>query len=780
MLKTKQSKTSTLCYIPKAFSPERVFFLRQMSWFLHGFTQFCISLNYLRKYLCFLGLGLALMLPLTAQQDIAAARAMGEGSTVTIRGIVTSGDELGTIRFLQDHTAGIALYSSEVSHLLRGDSVSVTGVLKDYSSLLEMDPVQSVTVISQGRPLPQALVLSPGELEENHEGMLVRVENAELGATGVFARAAYGFIANGESGQLYINDPYSPLIGTPIPSEPISIRGPLGSYQGTYQILPRDEDDLQSESSIKLVNAPQISQLSTQGFTLEWTTDVAGSTEARIGKSPDLELAPLKLAGTSTSHSLEIDGLNPAELFYIQAFTVNEEDTAWTALQTVITVSESSGSFRVLFNRGVDPSVSLGILDPEYLPDGLDDELISYLDQAEESIDIAIYNLNNSGISDISAALNRAFARGVVVRAVYDADVNASGIKSLNDGIGKIASPPSDYPVSGIMHNKFVIIDAHSSDPLLPIVWTGSTNLTQNQINIDPNNVVVIQDQSLAKAYELEFSEMFGSSGPLPDPANSRFGPDKTDNTPHEFVIGGHRVECYFSPSDGTHQQILNAIASSDYSIQVASMLITKQDIGSALVQKNEASREVQVLINDYDQYGEPVLDALKASLKQDVRLKGEAGIMHHKYMMVDQSHADSDPLALTGSHNWSASAQLRNDENTLIIHHQGVANAYYQEFVRRFAAGEILVSSRSHEPYNLESLVSIYPNPASEWIRIESREGAEIVSLSVIDPAGREVLSYQGPLPEQVQVNQLPEGLYLLKLRLSGGEDIHSKLIIR
>jgi phosphatidylserine/phosphatidylglycerophosphate/cardiolipin synthase-like enzyme len=737
-------------------------------------------LNYLSKYLFLSGLGLALMLPVQAQQDIASARAMGAGSTVTVRGIVTSGEELGTIRFIQDHTAGIALYSSEVSHLIRGDSVSVTGVLKDYNSLLEVDPVQSVTVHSQGHVLPQPQILTPGQLEEKYEGMLVRVEEAVLGATGVFERDLYGFVANGETGQLYINDPYSPLIGTPVPSGPVSITGPLGSYQDAYQILPRDEADLQSESSIKLVEAPRVSQLSTQGFTLEWATDVAGSTEARVGLSADLELTPIKLAGTASNHSLEIDGLNPAELFYIRAFSVHEQDTAWAALQTVITVSESSGSFRVLFNRGVDPSVSLGILDAEYLPDGLDDELISYIDQAEESIDIAIYNLNNSDISDISAALNRAFARGVVVRAVYDGDVNASGIQTLHSGIGKIASPLSDYPVYGIMHNKFVIIDAHSSDPLLPIVWTGSTNLSRNQINIDPNNVVVVQDQSLAKAYELEFNEMFGSSGPLPDPAKARFGPDKTDNTPHEFVIGGSRVECYFSPTDGTHQKILNAIASSDFSIQVATMLITKQDIGQALVRENEAGREVQVLINDYDQYGEPVLNALKVSLRQDVRLNGESGIMHHKYMMVDQSHADSDPLVLTGSHNWSASAQLRNDENTLIIHHQGVANAYYQEFVRRFSAGEILVSSKDRQQPGSETPVSIYPNPASDWIRIESKPGVEIESLSFFDPAGREVKAYLRPVPEEIEVQQLPEGLYIIKLGLTGGQKSHSLLIIQ
>ena len=57
------------------------------------------------------------------------------------------------------------------------------------------------------------------------------------------------------------------------------------------------------------------------------------------------------------------------------------------------------------------------------------------------------------------------------------------------------------------MHNKFVVFDANSSDPDKPIVWTGATNFTDGQINTDPNNVIIVQDQSLAKTFQLEFKE---------------------------------------------------------------------------------------------------------------------------------------------------------------------------------------------------------------------------------------------------------------------------------
>jgi phosphatidylserine/phosphatidylglycerophosphate/cardiolipin synthase-like enzyme len=718
---------------------------------------------------------------LNAQQDIASARAMGTGATVTISGIVTNGDELGMIRYMQDPTAGIAVYSAEMSGVQRGDSVTLTGTLKDYLTLLEVDPVNAVTVHSTGHTPPEPIVLTPSQFSETYEGMLVRVDQATINASGTFQREAYSFTAAGEVGQLYINDPYSPLIDSPIPSGPLSLGGPLGSYQGTYQVLPRDLEDLVSYSSIQITESPVLSALLKTGFTVEWTTNVEGSTEALVGKTPGLELPPLKLTGTGTSHLVEIDGLNPAEFYYIRPFSVYEEDTAWAALKVVITVSDSDGSIRALFNSPIDQSVSLGLMEAEYLPDELDDELVAYIEAADESIDLALYNLNNSGLADITAALNNAHQRGVTVRAVYDGDVNALGIQELDNGIGKMASPPADFPHYGIMHNKFVVIDAESEDPSKPVVWTGSTNFTYNQIHTDPNNAIVIQDQSLARAFRLEFEEMFGSQGEQPNPTEALFGPDKTDNTPHEFIIGGKRVECFFSPSDGTNHQILKAIGSADQSIHVATMLITRQDLGSALAFESDQGRDVEVLINDYDTHGEAVVDILKASLGEDMRLHGEAGILHHKFMIVDQAHAAEDPLVLTGSHNWSESAQVRNDENTLIVHDQGLANAYYQAFVPRFRNGEILVSDeRSKLVLETDSRVKLYPNPASEWIWIYAAEGVEIAAIAFTDPSGRILEHHLSTIPSALDISHIQEGLYLIHIILQDGDSILRKIVIQ
>ncbi len=650
----------------------------------------------MKKFILVSFLAFAGMLNMAAQADIAEARALGVGEEVTVTGIVTNGDELGLIRYMQDESAGIAVYSSEMSEVLRGDEVTVTGTLKEYNTLLEIDPVTSVTINSSGNPLPEAVVLTPDQLAENYEGMLVRINDVDFDASGQFERSSYTYTAGEETGQIYINDFGSPLIGMVIPTSPVSVIGPLGAYSGTYQLLPRDQFDILSSSVINFTGVPTMTGLSTSGFTLDWTTDVAGTSEAFYGNTSSLELGKLAGTGEGTAHSVELSSLEPSELIYIQPFSVTGEDTAKWAVQVYVTQSESSGDVKVYFNRSVDNSVSLGLLEAKTLDHAIDDTLISYINRAQESIDFTIYNFNNNGISNISNALNAADDRGVVVRIIYDGSLDATGVQSLNAGIGRIASPEPEYPIYGIMHNKFVVFDANAADPDQSFVWTGATNFTDGQINTDPNDVVIVQDQSLAKAFQLEFNEMFGSDGAQPDQAKARFGPDKADNTPHEFIIGGNRVECYFSPSDGTHSQILNTIASADHSIHIATMLITKSDIAYDLSDKNEEGTDVKVLINNFDQYGEPIVQILKESLAEDMRVTGENGIMHHKYMIVDQAQAGSDPIVLTGSHNWSSSAQFRNDENTLIFHDQAVANAYYQEFVERFGNGQLIVPQPS------------------------------------------------------------------------------------
>ena len=116
---------------------------------------------------------------LFAQQNIADVR-NSVGQDVTVSGIVTNGDELGLIRYFQDGTAGLAAYGSKLANVKRGDSILISGTLKDYNNLLEIDPIESVTIVSSGNKLPNPKIMTIDRIDEDFEGQLIQINNVEI------------------------------------------------------------------------------------------------------------------------------------------------------------------------------------------------------------------------------------------------------------------------------------------------------------------------------------------------------------------------------------------------------------------------------------------------------------------------------------------------------------------------------------------------------------------------------------------------------------------------
>ena len=198
--------------------------------------------------------------------------------------------------------------------------------------------------------------------------------------------------------------------------------------------------------------------------------------------------------------------------------------------------------------------------------------LIHRINEANYSIDLALYSF--FGMQEVADALILAKSRGVKVRVVYDNRTIQNSMQALlNAGI-LMSQRPSN--LSGIMHNKFFIFDARDTIASNDWLWTGSWNVTSTELTWK-NNVVEINDPAITAAYQTEFEEMWGSNNDIPDPANAKFGSQKTDNTPHFFNIGGRDIQLYFSPSDGTTGKIINTVNSADQSIYMALYVIYKR-----------------------------------------------------------------------------------------------------------------------------------------------------------------------------------------------------------
>lgn len=660
-----------------------------------------------------------------AQETIATAR-LKVNQTITVGGIVTNGLELGGIRYFQDGTGGLAAYGyNDLLNVVAGDSIIVTGKLVAYNNLLEISPITSVNVVSKGNPLPEPVVLTPGQIKEQYEAQLLKFKNVTFDNAGSLfeGNKNYNFTANGETGVLRINTASTDIIGQLIPSGMVDLVAICSqfSYNANdtktgYQMLPRTMADFMSEATIHFTSPISISNISKQGFTLSWRTNESERCELVYGYD-NAQALTHKVEGTVTANgndflnTVHLSALPSGTIIYANAYTIFQTDTAQSNIKAYATQSNSSGKMLAYFNTPVDHSVSKGV-NAVYLNRAIDDTLIAYINRATESIDFTIYNFNNSNISNISNALNDAFLRGIKVRIISCGTANNFAIDDLLQGVPYLNSPGTGER-EGIMHNKFVIFDAHSTNPDRPLVWTGATNFTDGQINTDPNNVIIVQDQSLALAFEIEFEEMWGSGTDVPSLTKARYGLFKQDNTPHEFIIGGKRVECYFSPSDGTNQKIMESINTADNDLSIATMLITRSDLAYSIRDAKERGVAVNILTNTAGNNTELVNEVLLGALGAQHYVYNEyvPGIMHHKYAIIDQNKTDSDPILITGSHNWSAAANDKNDENTLIVHDATMANVYYQQFVEIFLDNHGSFEEISNGPNAVNDTVAVAKN---------------------------------------------------------------------
>lgn len=715
-----------------------------------------------------------------AQDDIADVRSMSEGTTVTIQGIATNGDGLGIIRYVQDETGAIAVYPGAGSvagfadNVERGDLVEVTGPLKDYNGLLEIDPVMSYNVVSSGNPLPAALVTTPAGVGEETEAELVQVNGVTFTAGGsLFSVGNYEFTANGETSEIYVRTGHS-LIGTEIPLATVNLTGIASQFNSIYQLLPRDANDLEIADDFYLTSAPLQTNLSTSGFTVSWETNVAGNSTVRYGTTATTLDQMVEVSDMTTSHTLDVSGLEPATFYYVEVSSNNGTSTVTSTQQIYSTASTSSGVMKIYFNGGVDPSYSTGNFPTGTTGAALEGEIINRINAAQVSIDCSIYNINRT---TIVAALTDAHERGVIVRYVADNETANLALQNPTPPFGILRGNPD-----GLMHNKFFVFDADDNDNSW--VMSGSTNMTANNIATDYNNTVFIQDKALAKAYTLEFNEMWGSEGALPGVFSALFGENKTNNTPHTFLINDIVIESYFSPSDNTTIGIAKAVESADTDLEFALLVFTNNELGSAVLSEHNSGVAVRGIIDQVNSQGSEFDFLMNNGV--NVTEDNTTVSTHHKYCIVDATNTSSDPQVVLGSHNWSAGAENSNDENTLIVHDANVANIYLQEFEARWCetqGGQDCVATDVDEQSVIEGVeLAIYPNPARTTTTVNvTLEKKEDLVLNLLDFRGVFLQSIvvnnvQGEYTESLDVQNLPAGQYIIQLQI--GNEQMSRVI--
>jgi len=286
---------------------------------------------------------------------------------------------------------------------------------------------------------------------------------------------------------------------------------------------------------------------------------------------------------------------------------------------------------------------------------GPDQFLVEALDQARTAIDAALYDLN---LWSVRNALIRAHDRGVSVRMVVEGDSrDRREVQELIEAGIPVIFDQTD----SLMHNKFFVIDGSE-------VWTGSMNMTVNGAYRHLNNLIQVRSVRLAENYSMEFEEMY---------LEGFFGEISLENTPHpDLVLDGIRIETYFSPEDSTAARIMQLILNAEESIDFLYYSFTSDGIADALLFQDTQGVQIRGVLDAY-QEGTGLGGEYQRlnDFGLDVYLDVHPEKLHHKIIIIDNE------IVITGSYNMTRSAEIRNDENTLIIHNVTLAEIYSGEF---------------------------------------------------------------------------------------------------
>ncbi len=311
--------------------------------------------------------------------------------------------------------------------------------------------------------------------------------------------------------------------------------------------------------------------------------------------------------------------------------------------------TEPGGAIRAYFSPPEEATRSRG---------GLDSLLAADLAQVDSSIDAALYDLDLWSVRDVLLAAHR---RGVRVRLVVEGENRAKSVILDLESAG-IEVHSDDRPP--LMHHKFLVLDEE-------VIWTGSLNWTVNGVYRNNNNVLVLSSRDLAANFTREFEEMF---------MEGRYGELSRADTPYPFlVVGDAAVEVAFSPDDGAQARVLSWLDGARRSVDVMAFTLTANPVAEAFFRIADRGVTVRGVVEAErtGDLGSDVRGLRGQGL--DLRLDINPATMHHKVIVIDGE------TVITGSYNFTRSAEERNDENVLIVLDPAIGHAYSQEFERLY-----------------------------------------------------------------------------------------------
>lgn len=320
-------------------------------------------------------------------------------------------------------------------------------------------------------------------------------------------------------------------------------------------------------------------------------------------------------------------------------------------------------------------------------------EVVSLINSTNSTLDMAIYDWNN--IPEIINALNKAKARGVTLRVIYDKRTGDNFYPETEEFVKTLENVRSDEiegsktQTSMLMHNKFIISDKKK-------LLTGSMNFSTTGLSgFNANNIAIINSPEIAEYYTKEFNQMFeGKFHKLKENLNSN----------NVFKAGNSILTVYFSPQDKTVENALVPLINNAQNyIYLPVFVITHNSMTNALIKAHNRGVEVKIILDATATRTTHSTHSILRNAGIPLKTENYAGKIHNKSMIID------DKYIVTGSMNFSNSGENKNDENCIIIENPELAKFYkgWFEFIWKKIPDKFL--NFTARPESRESIGSCY-----------------------------------------------------------------------
>lgn len=314
--------------------------------------------------------------------------------------------------------------------------------------------------------------------------------------------------------------------------------------------------------------------------------------------------------------------------------------------------------------------------EPYFSPNGGGAEATAALiDAAQETIDVAMYSVSSGPSNPIWTALERAVQRGVRVRFILDQATGSN--KSKATALERIGVHV--YGVSRTLHEKFAIIDARTSRRRLV---NGSANWSLGAMTKYSENTIVFgRHIHLVYQFQQEFNRLMALARPVSPGAQAHMEPVVL-SPPSPYVRRYERALFSTTNLGGSSviaDEIVSVMRSARESILIDVAHFNSKKIAQALIDmrrtRPELRIEVLVDLGEYSDSKSRVKDLERAGIEVRYKvyslvwLHPRAQLMHHKTMIVDGTRL------VTGSYNWSDTAENSNHENVVVVEGHVSAN---------------------------------------------------------------------------------------------------------